>query len=137
LRDTILSACTAAGFTPQTRLEFGRKQLMREMARAGLGVALMPAMTAQQDLSGAPERLVRVDCPRTTRSIGLVRRSGDRLTVADCALSDIIRECVRARIGEARDWLAAPAGTPSGESPAAGFERLGEPVRRPPWRSGE
>jgi LysR family hydrogen peroxide-inducible transcriptional activator len=112
LRDTILQACNEAGFTPRTRIEIGRKQLMREMAVAGLGVALMPAMTAQKDLRGEPERLVRVEGPRTTRSIGLVRHRADRLSVADCALRAIIRDRVRAHVGEARSWLELTAETP-------------------------
>jgi len=110
LRDTILEACTAAGFTPRTRIEIGRKQLMREMALAGLGVALMPAMTAQKDLCGEPERLIRVESPRTKRSIGLVRHRGDRLSVADCALRAIIRDRVQAQVSEARSWLELSAG---------------------------
>jgi LysR family hydrogen peroxide-inducible transcriptional activator len=114
LRDAILEACAEAGFTPRTRIEIGRKQLMREMALDGLGVALMPAMTAQKDLIGEPERLVRVEGPRTTRSIGLVRHQGDRLSVADCALRAIIRDCVRARVGDAQSWVELAQGASPG-----------------------
>jgi LysR family hydrogen peroxide-inducible transcriptional activator len=110
LRDAILEACARAGFTPRTRIEIGRKQLMREMALDGLGVALMPGMTAQKDLIGEPERLVRVEGPRTTRSIGLVCHRGDRLSVADCALRDMIRDCVQARVGDAQGWLELARG---------------------------
>jgi LysR family hydrogen peroxide-inducible transcriptional activator len=105
LRETILEACNEAGFTPRTRIEVGRKQLMREMALAGLGVALMPAMTAHKDLTGEPERLVHIDGPRVCRSIGLDGRRGDRLSVADGALRDIIRERVRAQVRQTPGWL--------------------------------
>jgi LysR family hydrogen peroxide-inducible transcriptional activator len=110
LRDTILEACAEAGFVPRTRIEVGRKQLMREMALAGLGVALMPAMTAQKDLSSEPERLVRVEDPRTTRSIGLVLRRGDRLSVADSALRAIVRDHVRAQM-HAGGWIQQSLGS--------------------------
>jgi DNA-binding transcriptional LysR family regulator len=111
LRETILEACNEAGFTPRTRIEVGRKQLMREMALAGLGTALMPAMTAHKDLSGEPERLVHVEGPRVCRSIGLAGHRGDPLSVADRALRGIIRERVRAHVRHTRGWLELAEGS--------------------------
>jgi LysR family transcriptional regulator, transcription activator of glutamate synthase operon len=98
LRDAIQDACTLAGFEPRIRIEVGKKQLARELAVAGVAIALMPAVTALHDVAGATDRVVRIAEPRITRSVGLVRHLRSTLSPADAALSDIIREVVRERL---------------------------------------
>ena len=98
LRDMINDACGAAGFQPRTRIEVGKKQLARELAIAGLAVGFMPAMAAVHDVAGAIERIVRIDKPRITRSVGLAKHQRSSLSPADIALAELIREVVRDRI---------------------------------------
>lgn len=98
LRDMIQEACLKAGFEPRTRVEVGKKQLARELAIAGVGVAILPAVTALHDIGGDRARVVRLVEPRVTRSVGLVRHQRTTLSPADAALGDVIREVVSERL---------------------------------------
>lgn len=98
LREVIHQACVSSGFEPRVRVEVGKKQLARELAIAGVAVALMPAVTAVHDVPGATDRIVRIVDPRITRPVGLVRYRRSSLSPADAALGELIREVVREKL---------------------------------------
>ncbi|MFC4166297.1 LysR family transcriptional regulator [Teichococcus aestuarii] len=91
------------------------------MARAGLGIALVPSTAAE--LRMAPELAARpLGPPGIRRMVGLVRRSGRSLPPAAAALAEALR---------AEAALLAPSGQPSGPPPAAP-RRTGRPRPVPP-----
>jgi DNA-binding transcriptional LysR family regulator len=92
LRKLILDACAGLGFSPSPAIEFGKKQLTREMALAGIGIGIVPMMTARHDLAHDSGRIVRIEAPRLVRSVGMVRHRAARLSPADRALRDVICE---------------------------------------------
>ncbi len=98
LRSLIIEKCASVGFAPATRVEFGRKQLMREMANAGAGVALLPVMTALLDLRYDRQRLVRIETPRLARRVSLIRNRSASCSPANGALGRLIRDVLTERI---------------------------------------
>lgn len=107
LRDMIHDACAAAGFEPRSRIEVGKKQLARELAVAGVGVAFMPAVAAIHDVAAVTDRIVRITNPRIVRSVGLARHQRSSLSPADVAMAELIRDVVREQIALSETRTAA------------------------------
>lgn len=92
IRDTILAACTAAGFAPRVAFESGGAATVRALAAAGLGVAILPRSEAT--LGGAA--LVALPLvPRLTRTVALARAAGGHHSAAAGAFSALAREALR------------------------------------------
>jgi DNA-binding transcriptional LysR family regulator len=104
LRGLISDALGAAGFVPTPRIQVGKKQLMQELAIAGVGVALLPAATALHPLGGDTGRIIRLSEPSVVRSVGLVsHRSGGR-SPGDLALAELLRAVIRRQAAETK-WV--------------------------------
>jgi len=92
IRDTILAACTAAGFTPRVAFESGGAATVRALAAAGLGVAILPRSEAA--LGGAALAALTLT-PRLTRTVALARAAGGYHSAAAGAFSALAREALR------------------------------------------
>lgn len=89
VRDTMLAACHAAGFTPKVVLHGGSLAMLLRMAEAELGIAVIPQLA----LAGT-ERLatLRIAEPPLERTMALVSREGHALPPATLTLRDFLEE---------------------------------------------
>jgi DNA-binding transcriptional LysR family regulator len=94
LRGLIADALGAAGYVPTPRIQVGKKQLMQELAVAGVGVALLPAATALHPLGPDSGRIIRVTEPKVVRSVGLVTHRARGRSPGDLALEDVLRQVI-------------------------------------------
>lgn len=78
LRAIVYDACKEAGFTPHIGFEGEETDTIRGLVAAGMGVGLLPEM-ALTEISPLMPVKVRVTHPQVTRTIGLVRRKGEKL----------------------------------------------------------
>jgi LysR family transcriptional activator of glutamate synthase operon len=78
LRPIVWDACKAAGFTPKIGFEGEDAGTIRGLVAAGMGVSLLPEMAMYETSSMMPA-VVKVSEPHVTRTIGLIRRSGEKL----------------------------------------------------------
>ncbi len=78
LRAIVLEACAEAGFRPMIGFEGEETDTIRGLVAAGMGVGLLPEM-ALTEISELMPAKVRVTDPRVTRTIGLIRRKGEKL----------------------------------------------------------
>ncbi|WP_169082040.1 LysR family transcriptional regulator [Paenibacillus sp. PL91] len=78
LRPIVWEACQQAGFTPQIGFEGEETDTIRGLVAAGMGVSLLPEMALHYTGPLQPTK-VRVTEPQVTRTIGLIRRSNEKL----------------------------------------------------------
>jgi DNA-binding transcriptional LysR family regulator len=86
LRDSVLSACHAAGFRPRVVLDGGETETVLRLCAAGLGVTLVPPL-ALDGSTGRPCP-VRLLPPAPRRTLGLAWRNERYLSRAARALRD-------------------------------------------------
>lgn len=77
LRMLVMDACREAGFTPKIALESEETDTIRGLVAAGMGVSLLPEMALFQTSSMSPA-VVRITEPHVTRTIGVIRRAGEK-----------------------------------------------------------
>nr|WP_255654877.1 LysR family transcriptional regulator [Cohnella sp. REN36] len=77
LRPLVWDACRSAGFVPIIGFEGEETDTIRGLVAAGMGVSLLPEMALYHTGSMMPA-IVRVREPRVTRTIGLIRRAGEK-----------------------------------------------------------
>ncbi len=80
LRPIVIEACAKAGFKPTIGFEGEETDTIRGLVAAGMGVSLLPEL-ALLEVSPLQPVKVALHSPRVTRTIGLIRRSGDKLPV--------------------------------------------------------
>jgi len=78
LRKIVLEACRKAGFEPKIGFEGEETDTIRGMVAAGLGVSLMPEMALIETSPLMPSTASVIE-PQVLRSIGLIRRKGEKL----------------------------------------------------------
>ncbi|MGO4544467.1 LysR family transcriptional regulator [Paenibacillus sp. 2TAB23] len=78
LRPIVWDACQEAGFTPKIGFEGEETDTIRGLVAAGMGVSLLPEM-ALHYTGPLQATKVRVTDPQVTRTIGLIRRSNEKL----------------------------------------------------------
>jgi LysR family transcriptional regulator, transcription activator of glutamate synthase operon len=78
LRPIVWDACKEAGFTPKIGFESEEAGTIRGLVAAGMGVSLLPEM-AMYETSAMMPAVVKISEPHVTRTIGLIRRSGEKL----------------------------------------------------------
>lgn len=78
LRPIVWDACQEAGFTPRIGFEGEETDTIRGLVAAGMGVSLLPEMALHYTGPLQPTK-VRVTEPQVTRTIGLIRRSNEKL----------------------------------------------------------
>lgn len=78
LRNIVLEACKKAGFQPKIGFEGDETDTVRGMVAAGLGVSLLPEMALLETSPMMPVS-IRITEPQVIRSIGLIRRKGEKL----------------------------------------------------------
>jgi DNA-binding transcriptional LysR family regulator len=81
--------CREAGFSPRMAFEGGDTATLRGLVGAGLGISLLP-MSHGDPPPGVVE--LSVTEPRTTRTVGLVRLLGHRLSPPARAFAEFVRE---------------------------------------------
>ncbi len=89
LRAIVLEACRKAGFVPQIGFEGEEMDTIRGLVAAGLGVSLLPEMALIETSPMMPVS-VRVTDPRVLRTIGLIRRRGEKLPL----VAEVFRDYV-------------------------------------------
>jgi len=78
LRTIVLEACRQAGFQPTIGFEGEETDTIRGLVAAGLGVSLLPEMALIETSPMMPAS-VRVTAPKVERTIGVIRRKGEKL----------------------------------------------------------
>lgn len=78
LRPIVWEACQEAGFTPKIGFEGEETDTIRGLVAAGMGVSLLPEMALHYTGPLHPTKM-RVTEPQVTRTIGLIRRSNEKL----------------------------------------------------------
>jgi LysR family transcriptional activator of glutamate synthase operon len=78
LRALVWEACLEAGFTPRIGFEGEETDTIRGLVAAGMGVSLLPEMALYQTSSMMPA-VVKVRHPHVVRTVGLIRKSGEKL----------------------------------------------------------
>jgi LysR family transcriptional activator of glutamate synthase operon len=78
LRAIVLDACKRVGFVPKFGFEGDETDTIRGLVAAGLGVSLLPEMAITERGPLQPAK-VRLQEPRVTRTIGLIRRKGEKI----------------------------------------------------------
>jgi len=78
LRSIVLEACERAGFKPRIEFEGEETDTIRGLVAAGMGVSLLPEMALTETSLLQPVKL-RVTEPPVTRTVGIIRRSGEAL----------------------------------------------------------
>lgn len=109
LRTQIMQLLNAAGIAPRCRIEVTKKQLMQDLLLGGIGVGLLPRLTAEHFLASCPDRIVAVE-PAPTRSVGVIRHRGSDKSPADHAIAKVLREVVRKRVEKGGGGLHLLAG---------------------------
>ncbi len=80
LRPIVVDACTKAGFKPNIGFEGEETDTIRGLVAAGMGVSLLPEM-ALVEISPLQPVKVKITDPIVTRTIGLIRRSKEKLPI--------------------------------------------------------
>jgi LysR family transcriptional activator of glutamate synthase operon len=80
LRTIVWEACRKAGFSPIIGFEGEETDTIRGLVAAGMGVSLLPEM-ALTEISPLMPVKVKVTEPHVTRTIGLIRKSGQKLPI--------------------------------------------------------
>jgi LysR family transcriptional regulator, transcription activator of glutamate synthase operon len=78
LRPIVWEACQEAGFTPKIGFEGEETDTIRGLVAAGMGVSLLPELALHYTGPLQPAK-VRVTEPQVTRTIGLIRRTNEKL----------------------------------------------------------
>lgn len=78
LRTIVMEACQRAGFSPRIGFEGEETDTIRGLVAAGMGVSLLPEMALTECGTAQPTK-VRVIEPSVTRTVGLIKRTGERL----------------------------------------------------------
>ena len=78
LRAIVMDACNKAGFKPKIGFEGEETDTIRGLVAAGVGGSLLPEMALTNNGQMMPAK-VRIEEPTVTRTIGLIRRQGEKL----------------------------------------------------------
>ncbi len=78
LRPIVWDACERAGFSPKIGFEGEETDTIRGLVAAGMGVSLLPELALYHTGPLQPAK-VRITHPNVTRTIGIIRRSNERL----------------------------------------------------------
>ncbi|TCZ74272.1 LysR family transcriptional regulator [Paenibacillus albiflavus] len=78
LRTIVMDACLKAGFTPQIEFEADETDAIRGLVAAGMGVSLLPELALIDSNTLQPVKMKVVE-PEVSRTIGLIRRRGEKL----------------------------------------------------------
>jgi DNA-binding transcriptional LysR family regulator len=104
LRDLTVAACRAEGFEPVFAIEGGEMDAVLGFAQAGLGMAIVPRMVAQN--AGPRLRVTPIAAPGLHRTIALAHRS-------DVALPRAAQEFRRTLLGRAASSTGSTTSTSS------------------------
>jgi DNA-binding transcriptional LysR family regulator len=102
LYDAIVSACLAAGFSPNVGQEAPRMSSTLSLVAAGLGVSIVPASMQRMNVEGVAFVHLREDTPLTAPLL-LATRRGDRSSLVERFRSEV-RAAAESREGQAYDW---------------------------------
>ena len=91
LQRVILQACRRRGFEPTIAVRSSQIDFMIELAAAGLGIAFLPRMVAEERRQ-ASLRLVRLAEPETNWNPAMIWRRGGYLSHAATAWLEIVRQ---------------------------------------------
>ncbi len=92
IRQTVLDACTAAGFTPHIAFESGGTATVRALAAAGLGVAILPLSDA---VAEGPAVAFAPLQPALTRTVALAWSAERYRPAAAAAFLSYARDALR------------------------------------------
>lgn len=89
LRTIVMEACNEAGFTPRIGFEGEETDTIRGLVAAGLGVSLLPEM-ALVETSPMMPAVIPLHDQQVLRTVGLIRRRGERLPLVAQAFRDYL-----------------------------------------------
>ncbi|VTS08646.1 LysR family transcriptional regulator [Tuwongella immobilis] len=89
VRDTVHTACRAAGFEPRTVCESGELETIRSLVAAGLGIAILPELATHALPAGCTR--LRLTAPSVTRRVALLQRKQHALSPAALAFRNLLR----------------------------------------------
>lgn len=95
LRPIVMDACMKAGFKPTIGFEGEETDTIRGLVAAGMGVSLLPEMALAEisPLHRLQPIKIKISEPHVTRTIGLIRRSNEKLpNVAEVFRDFLINE---------------------------------------------
>jgi DNA-binding transcriptional LysR family regulator len=90
LREALVTAAQAAGFTPKIKLESNESQRVRRLVARGMGVALLPRSDCVGP--GADVVVAALEGAALNRDITLAWRADRRLAPASAEFLDLARE---------------------------------------------
>lgn len=99
LRELLVSAALAAGFTPRVTLESNESRRVRRLVARGVGVAILPRSDCVG--AGAEVAVLALEAPRLTRDISLAWRENRRRSPAAAAFLALALETFAPRGGAA------------------------------------
>ena len=93
LRSTLNAAFASAGIELAAKYEFSQAQTLISMARAGLGVAILPESVLPKQTESQIQ-VWKIDHPQLSRQVALITRRGHVLTPAAAQLAGRAREVI-------------------------------------------
>ncbi|MVO98527.1 LysR substrate-binding domain-containing protein [Paenibacillus lutrae] len=87
LRPIVMNACQQAGFVPKIEFEGDETDTIRGLVAAGMGVSLLPELALRYSTLIEPA-VVKIMDPKVTRTVGVIRRKGEKLPL----VTDIFRQ---------------------------------------------
>ena len=115
LRETVMAACQAAGFSPVPLFEVSDPGTVRFLAHAGLGVSIVPASWLEQP--GPEVVAAELAEPAPRHRVALLVPAG-RETAAGRLLRDVLLEDLRPLAEQLRELALQPALRPGADEPA-------------------
>lgn len=106
-RNMFLSALAKAGVYPSETLEFGNIEAIKRYAEAGMGIAALPEVAAEEEI--AQGRLIALGWSAKDFRVATqaVWHEDQRMLPAMTAFPDVTRELLAASVTETRGPLAA------------------------------
>lgn len=97
LRVQMAQLLNAAGVMPISWIEVNKKQLMQDLVLGGVGIGLLPRLTAEHHLGSTSDRIIRIE-PMPMRSVGMIRHRSSERSPGDLAIAAVLQGLVIERI---------------------------------------
>ncbi|WP_377293621.1 hydrogen peroxide-inducible genes activator [Rhizobium sp. SG2393] len=104
-REQALSFCSVSTASPRDLMEGSSLSTLVQMVSAGIGVTLIPQMAVETETRSATVSIARLREPRPSRTIGMVWRKTNPLSVQLNLVAEIVREVGLRKVGLTADPL--------------------------------
>jgi DNA-binding transcriptional LysR family regulator len=107
VRETLVAQFTTIGQSFSPAYELIHFYSLGALVEAGLGITLLPVMACEQIKSLSHLRTVRLNHPKFTRPIGLLKRVGETLSPAANSLYDLAMKRIKSAGTKTKGWAAS------------------------------